>query len=385
MTIARTDAAHRLLTTHVPVPWLGTHKVSRDLANPLQLGDVRDMLAQQVSAQEYEDQEYTLGHYHVRTGDSATTRTTVQRMNRTGLVGDEMPLTRTGLQQLARNVLPARGLSFVEQLAQLETPQGRKMADVNWAMFMRAAKKPRMVRTALYEDRGVTRRTIRSVVSQSYARVDDLQLVELLLNSPEAAQLPVLAYDRTDTMLRMRLALEPIDAVQLNKPVAIVDVTNSEVGGRSVTMRAGIWKLICTNGMASVEKGGTWRWAHSGNPQRIMNAVPQALEDMRTACSPMIQAYDHALGVAIDDAISWMEHTLGDHLTVGQLASSAAAMLDETTTPGGRLASVVDAVTLAAQGQDSLEAREAMEIAGGMALRIGLGQAQDGRLLAPAK
>ena len=57
--------------------------------------------------------------------------------------------------------------------------------------------------------------------------------------------------------------------------------------------------------------------------------------------------------------------------------------ITDTTTPGMGLASVVDAITLAAQEQDSLEARESMELAGAYALRIGLRDAREGRLLAP--
>lgn len=370
------------IANYLPVPWLDHAATTRGQWGTLPLAAVRDRLAAQVAQQQPEDQEYTLGHYHLRTGADGS-RTTVQRLSRQGLTGPAMPLTRNGLQQLAREVLPSRGLAYVDQLAALGD-NGRKLADLNWSMFMRAADKPRMVRTAVYNDRGTPTRAIRSVVSQGYARVDDLDLLDLLLDLPDAAELPVLAYDRTDTMLRVRLALDPLQGrPSLDNPIAIVDLTNSEVGRRSVTMRAGIWRLVCTNGMTAIDPGAVWRWNHSGDPRRIMGGVPAALEDMRTRVSPTLAAYDAARDTAIDDAIAWMEASLTDHLTGAQLAAAGTALLDDTTTPGMGLASVVDAISLAAQDQDSLEARESMELAATAALRIGLRDARHGQLQAP--
>jgi hypothetical protein len=63
-------------------------------------------------------------------------------------------------------------------------------------------------------------------------------------------------------------------------------------------------------------------------------------------------------------------------LTPNHIAASVKALDDTTTTPGSKLASVVDAITLAAQAED-LETQDMMEVAASKIMFRGLRMARN--------
>jgi len=107
------------------------------------------------------------------------------------------------------------------------------------------------------------------------------------------------------------------------------------------------------------------------------------MEEMATASSGVLDAYAKALNTSIDDAFAFMENAMRGTATTPFIARAIAALDHETTTPGRNLASVVDAITLEAQGEE-LFTQADMEALAADVLRRGLSQARGERILVEA-
>ena len=96
----------------------------------------------------------------------------------------------------------------------------------------------------------------------------------------------------------------------------------------------------------------------------------------------MVAAYNQALDVAIDDAFAYLARELKrEKLTKEQIKAAQEALNHETTTPGGCLASAVDATTLIAQNYD-IHTQSEIERAAARMMRRGQAEAlrTDGRI-----
>lgn len=287
--------------------------------------------------------------------------------------GEPHFLTRTAYSQLAAEILPARGGGFLLDLADLKA--GAKLASVNFAKFALQRDDVRTFRTI----RTSAGPVLRSAHSAGYAAYDNLRFVEDLLTNTEVANLPVLAYHATDSALRLRFALQPMDEIQLLTPTPMIEAWNSETGQRRTGLQAGIWKLICVNGMASWEAGASYGWRHYGDAGRIAQGVGSAVSEIRAYANGTMTQYARAVDTAIDDAAAWLTAMMeGAGIGAKTIVAATEALDDPTTTPGRTLASVIDAVTLIAQNDADLLAAAELERFAGTVLRHGLAAARDG-------
>ncbi|MAH47433.1 hypothetical protein CMI37_16535 [Candidatus Pacearchaeota archaeon] len=356
------------------------------------LEEVRDYLTKLTELQDPEDHDRSLDQLHV---DFSEGHMHARFLARDGIEDLKMLVTDNGASQLARDVLPSRFFSGLKQLAQLD-PAGGKLATMAWAKFSQLRDKPRMVRTVNMQAAGGIRRVIRSCHSQGYAPYSNLQFVQDMLDhAGDFAELPILDWRVTDSVMRLRFAAidAPLAVLRnwdagalLNEPVPMVECWNSEVGRRRVGLRGGMWRLVCTNGMGHWDDGKEWNWIHRGDAARIQAGVRSAFKDLLTTANGVVDAYKDALEVEIDDAFAWMEDELKRGGAPNRFAVEAQKGLTHpSTTAGGRLASVVDAITLAAQDEKDLVQQYAMERTAATILRRGLSQSlkNDGRILAP--
>jgi hypothetical protein len=282
---------------------------------------------------------------------------------------------------VASEVLPSRFFSGLKSLSAIDT-QGEKLATMSWAKFAQAKKEPpvRMVRTVNMNVDGRTERVIRSCHSQGYATYSNYEFVNDLLNSAgEYADLPVLHWKVTDGGMRLRFAGDSMDRLEIGKPMPMVEAWNSEVGLRRVGLRGGQFVLKCTNGMGHWNDKTEYGWIHRGSSDRIRNGVQHAFENLRVTASSVVEAYNNALNVQIDNAFLWMEQELEGKVSDRVLRAAQAGLSDPTTTPGGLLASVVDAITLVAQDEiDMYQQYEVEKVASSLLIK-GLGIAQGNR------
>tara|TARA_Y100000310_G_scaffold62452_1_gene57773 strand:- start:746 stop:1189 length:444 start_codon:yes stop_codon:yes gene_type:complete len=135
--------------------------------------------------------------------------------------------------------------------------------------------------------------------------------------------------------------------------------------------------MVCANGMGHWDQRRDWNWIHRGASERIQQGVRSAYQDILTTANGVVDAYNQALEVAIDDACAWMEKELRpmDASTTKLITEAQKNLADPTTTPGGSLASVVDAITLTAQREGDVFQQYEVERMGANVLRKGLAQA----------
>lgn len=309
---------------------------------------------------------------------------------------ERLVFTRHGLRRYLAEVYGGHARPLLDRLVKAtdDRKAGATVANMAGALLSHGLdKQPLQLRTVRTRDpvSGGIVRAVRGVF-RSYTAFDDLDYVQALLDSSATRDLPVLAYRRGDDGMRLKFALDPIDRVDLNTPITTIDAWNSESGGgrpASTVLQGGVWKLICTNGMATTERGAVFRWVHSGNRRRVADGVPQAVAEIRTKADGLVERYRAAVEVQIDDAWRWLQGALdGLGASVNDETSEAIerAISHETATPGRMLASTVDAVSWVAHEQaDQFRQRELEELSVRIMAR-GLDEASrspDGRLHAP--
>ena len=357
----------------VPSATLIRKKLRVDSPDEFMLEAVRDEVASLVRRQNPEDVIRTLSQLHV---DFMGGNMSAKLLNPNGL-GNEMLVLDSAATQLASYVLPRRFMSGLKQLAHLDSG-GEKIATMAWRKFALAAKgsseEARRLRVITKTVGGQERRVIRSANSATYAPYSHLEFLNALLACKDHfAAMPVLNLHITDKAMRIRFLLvdHPKTAlakwregVEIGKAVPMVECWNSETGHRSVMIRGGKFRFACFNGMGHWDEKRDYKWIHSGATARIRGEVPHAVEDVIVAAKGVVEAYDEAMNVSIDDAFAFMEAELTREGETKEFKQQAVkALRDDSTTPGGVLASVIDAITLAAQDEDPLRQYDRERIA----------------------
>ena len=306
---------------------------------------------------------------------------------------DPQSFTGSALSQLGYKVLGGGGTKYMESLRH-EGDTGRKLAEVNWAFSLQSQTKPSLLRTIQLP--GVQGRTIRAVLSgggTGYSVIDNIDILNLFLESPEIAHLPVIEANITPDSMRLRLLLNPEDAamfdpitgklrnpgsshfVGLDLPIPMIEIWNGEIGNSAVRIQWGTYFVRCLNGLMGYEGGANYRWNHSGGDDRadrIKAGLGDAIKSARVEAAGQVQDYKVATEIAVDDASALLD-TWGERdLTRDQLQGAKDALQDETTYPGRKLASVVDAITLMAQGESDLRRQRDLESFAARILQKGL-------------
>ena len=282
-----------------------------------------------------------------------------------GMSPEQYRFTQLGLSHLNSEVLPSRFYTGLQRMAQADDT-GRKLATLNYNFFLVQSsdkiRRVRSIQTNISDGKGGHTVTpiIRSVHSDQYAPYSNIEFVQDLLDqAPELAKLPVLSSHVSDNSMRIRFAGE---AIELKKPIRMYEAWNSEVGNRSVSLKGGIFKLICTNGMGHWDNSLSYRWAHRGNTQRIRDGVSEAMKGIDFAASQAQQLYTKALTKAINDFDTWFKDTMAQYSVATETSKRVLENMNHvTTTPGYTLASVVDSLTLTAQARNSLDGQEELE------------------------
>jgi len=294
-------------------------------------------------------------------------------------LGDQVySFSSTGAAQLAGEVLPPHFFRGLRGFVQIDD-DAKKLASLVWNKSATQSKHNMLFRTVNYKDPvdGTVKRMIRAVVSEKYADYSNLQYVQTLLDhgGDMIRNANVIEMRVTDDLMRLRVAIDAFGEVK--KPIRMVELWNSEVAKRRVSLRSGIYKLICTNGMGHWDKANDHSWVHRGTTGKFRDRVEGAIKGAVTDASGVIHMYEMAINTVINNAFEFMtaQMTL-EGLTPNHIAASVKALDDVTTTPGNVLASVVDAITLAAQAED-LETQDNMEVAASKIMFRGLRMARN--------
>ena len=318
----------------------------------MHLEEVRDVLKQITERQDSKDMTRSLNQLHVSFNNGIMQ---AGFLTPRGVPEEMMLVSEHGAQMLADEVIPKNGFKFLRHMAQTDVA-GEKLASLSWAWAARTATTPRMVRTTNMKFGSDVHRVIRSVHSPTYASYSNYEFVQDILdNAEQYRNLPVVEFKLMDSAMRLRFAgNEDASAISLREPIPMVEAWNSEVGRRRVGLRAGMWKLICTNGMGSWNQKSEYNWIHRGNSKRISDGVGSAFADILTEANGVVESYQRALLTSIDSVALFIEKTIGEFLTGEQLIKAQNALNHSTATTHDTLAAAVDAVTLIAQDESSM-------------------------------
>ena len=344
----------------------------------LHLEEVRDQLRRLAAQQQPEDVEASFSDVHLLfEGGRVYARFLSPRAP-----GAWMLVHKIAYRHMAAEVLPRSGGRFLLQQSAFGAAE-EMLTTLAWSTFAGKHRAPRLFRTVLTEDpmTGDTVRMIRSQHSVRYTAYDNLQFVEdLLCDVPDIADLPVLQFHADDSAMRLRFALVPAAQVA-TQPIPALSAWNSETGRKRVSIEGGVWKLVCTNGLRAWGEDPIGAWLHIGNTARISAAVQRTFQQAKLHATNSVRAYNDAVEIDIDDVDTWLRRELA-RLRVTQtfIARAREALLDPTTTPGSRLASAIDAVTLAAQDTENLGLQAEYEAIAAHLLQRGLAMAEDGRI-----
>ena len=269
------------------------------------------------------------------------------------------------------------------------------LAEVNWNHALQRQTAPSLVRTVQLP--GLTGRTARAVLSgggKGYSKVDNLDLLEMLAESPELRDLPIIESKVTPDLMKIRFLLNPEDAVLfhpetgrlrnptnshfvgLDLPIAMGEIFNNEVGQGAVLFNYGAWFVRCLNGLGGYGGGSSrYRWNHTGGADRgekIKTGIGEAIKGARVLASGQIQDYKVSTTIAVEDAFGLLDSWGSKDLTEEQRDRAKQATGDETSYPGRKLASLIDGITLAAQAESDPMKQKRMEAFAGRLLQKGL-------------
>lgn len=350
---------------------------------PMHLEEVRDYLRVMTRLQKPDDIERSLDQLHV---DFEGGVMKARWLTRNGTSKDVLIFTSNGAGQVSKEVLPSSFFNGLKQLAWMDA-DGEKVAAMAWLKFAQKQDRIRMVRTINVRIGSEVFKAIRSCHSQSYAPYSNLEFVQSLLDSStDFAERPVLDWRVTDSAMRLRFAGidAPLAALRhwdpsgmLEEPIPMIECWNSEVGRRRVGLRGGMWKLISGSGMGHwgrIENKTEANWIHRGDSDRIRSGVSSVYQNILVAANGVVDSYKKALSVSIDDAYDWMRQEMKRSNASDRVIEAAREGLDDvTTTSGGCLASVVDAITLVAQ-KESIFDQYDLEHMASTILRRGLAE-----------
>jgi hypothetical protein len=343
------------------------------------LEDVRDMLVRIEANRQPLDDERPLRNLHVSFEDKVMR---ARFLTLKGAEPKEYLVSETAAGHLAQMVLPPRFFSGLKQLIELDA-DSHKVATLAWAKFASQERTPRLIRTINTTlQNGKVAPIIRSVHSQQYATYSNLEFVQELLDAADGiSDLPVVHTHLSDDHFRLRLLLTS-DVPDTKKPVPTIDIWNSETGCGATKLTAGLFRLICTNGMGSWHEKSAYRWIHRGATGRVSRGVRSAVETLRMSVEGVNAAYEKALNIAIDDAYEWLRQQMEGEYSDRVIEAAVSGINHPTTTPDHRLASAVDAVALIAQDETDIIEQYKLEQLSSSLLRRGilLAEKNNGRI-----
>jgi hypothetical protein len=274
-------------------------------------------------------------------------------------------------------------------------PADSVFADMNYLLANDVGDKMSFLRMVHGSEDG-SRATARAILGSRFTPLDDLELLSVARDYLQDA---VVRFHGFSGMTSHFTASFPSESRSDGVEPGI-HIANSEVGVRSVTIQAVLFRKICTNvlpridmmgdfgqsksgniyvrdgegdhNMTGARRGtieGGWRFIHTGSHERLSEFVKNAVEEATSADNPMLEMWDKGLGQRIDDPAKALERIaklsqLGkdDHAAVVNAHTEEAAVsgLDFANSVTG----IANAFTRAANAQEDSEKRYDFQMAG---------------------
>ena len=185
-----------------------------------------------------------------------------------------------------------------------QLPAPLQIATLNW--LLSRVDKP-LSATLRLRDEEVT-----AIVSQRYAPLDAAEFVDTLRSALtshgllHAVRVQVVASGITD-LLRLTLPSEQA-AIKVGDVTALgLDVSTSSFGRSAVHIRPMLWRLVCTNGLRSTERLGSFSFRHVGDTQRLRDGLSDAIPTAIVHGRGLMTQWRRAVDVFIEDVAAEIE------------------------------------------------------------------------------
>jgi Domain of unknown function (DUF932) len=140
--------------------------------------------------------------------------------------------------------------------------------------------------------------TVRGVLSQKYTKLDNTQVMEALVPLVTGSEFRVGLSELTGESFHLRLIRPDLsrDALPKDKLMVAVHIANSEVGFRAVSVDAGVFRLVCANGLMRRVDGKSMlkqRHIHVSEdkfPELLRGAMQEAVTSAAGFLEQMVQS-----------------------------------------------------------------------------------------------
>jgi hypothetical protein len=240
-------------------------------------------------------------------------------------------------------------------------------------------------RSGLYTGQGKTERwllrakgeTLRAVLTDRYTPIDNRMLLRCLHRSlPSHLKVQWMALDEESFHLRLFDPTCVIEVENGDPLMAGLHISNSEVGKRSVTIDAIVFRQVCSNGLIRLIKGKSlMQQRHIAvAPAHFVTLLQRAMQQGISASQEYLEQMALSAKQPINDVESEMKKLVSDwHLSQAFVEQVEGCLLNEERAYQNRLFGLVNSLTRAAQGLDA-EHRYEMEVLAGKFLERRLSQ-----------
>lgn len=154
-----------------------------------------------------------------------------------------------------------------------------------------------------------------------------------------------------------------------------IDFRNSDFGDAAFSLKAGVYRLVCTNGMRSYEQTGRTAFNHSGKASRLENAVAEAIPATVAKASGLLDVWQKSADTFVGSLWDEIEALQDLEMTEAERKAVAVSVerdtgykaLPEARTPVA-LYDLVNGMTDAAKSAATPERRMDLETIAGRVL-----------------
>ncbi len=320
------------------------------------------------------------------TGEAKLQPLRADNISQVDLVPANIELSELALDQLLQRLNYPRKL--LDRL-----PVNNCMLDINY--LMQSLGDDRMALIRMIEGD-----TARAILGSRYTPLDDLMLFEVCADFLEGATVRYESFGPLSTHLTVTWAPETEEEYKQGLHRGI-HIANSEVGMRSITIGAVVYREVCSNVLPAVGLGpgggegtdgkfynnsqskgkhdlkgaiqGTveagWRFYHQGDPNILRDFVRDAISDSRSQYEGVMARWREGLTQMVSEPIAAIESLADSNdLTSDQLKRVLMGWSEEKAESGPDFANsvtgIVNGFTRAAQGYDDAEERYKIQVAG---------------------
>jgi hypothetical protein len=190
---------------------------------------------------------------------------------------------------------------------------------------------------------------IRALLTSDFEPFDNLELLNIL--EPFCQDAEVKYYFNDDATIHVSVIWpRTTEEVKVGDVVQRgIHISNSEIGVRSVTIAAFLYRLKCSNGMVGYDGGGIRRFRHVGDSGKLRDQVKAAIDETHLESTKILAQFKASIDKAIDAPIEYLERIAKDKTNDMTQEDFKAALDAFMLEPDGNLFGVTNAITRAAQ------------------------------------